>query len=314
MNRPVQNPQRGQGQQNATPLKPLKPSPVDAFSAFGVLKLPEEVAEPILPGPTRVAVHQWMRELNAVSALKEVGVTPRRRVMLSGPPGTGKTTLAHHVAARLGIPLLIVESSNMIEGLLGGTGKNIVGLFRLAREHDGKVALFFDEVDALTPARGGATGSAERDNIVIALLQALDDYGQKGLIFAATNRPEAIDAAIWRRFSMRIDVGMPGDDEQFAIVKRYLAPMQLDDESLGAIADVLDGASPADLKEIVETIKRDLVMSKLMQFPADVMSVMTRVASVLQPAVDPLPPLWSNPEGTASHLANITWPPTMGRR
>lgn len=310
-----QTPQRKPNQSGSgNPLKPTKPPA--GFDDFGVLKRPDESEEPILPPATRTAVHQWMRELNASSALSEVGVEPRRRVMLSGPPGTGKTSLAHHVAARLGVPLLIVESSSMIQSYLGASGHKVADLFRLMREHKGRVALFFDEIDALTPARGsdGSSLSGERDNIVIAMLQALDGYGGQGLIFAATNRPKHIDPAIWRRFNLRIEVGMPGDNERFAIVKRYLAPMHLDDDSLMAIADVLDGASPADLKEIVETIKRDVVMSKITNADSDVLSVLARIAAVLQPAVDPLPPLWSNPDAATSHLSDVVWPPTMGRR
>lgn len=295
------------------PLQPLKPKgddPYAVFEKFGVVRLPKESEAPILTVATREALVEWMLEINNAAVLAEVGVKPSLRAMLKGPPGTGKTTLAHHVAARIGVPLVIIEISNLIQGVLGGTGGNLGELFAAARSVSGDVALFFDEIDSIAATRNtdGSSAGNERNNTVIALLQMLDRYD--GLVFAATNRPEAIDPAVWRRFEQQIEVGLSGTMERFAIVKRYFAPFDLSDDDVMAFADVLSGASAALIKTVVERMKKALVLSEVARTDCPLRSVIERVVTMVQPAADmPSPPLWSQFEESAAHLADVSWPP-----
>lgn len=283
------------------------------FGSQGEVVLPADAKPPILTPPVRAALHQWMFEMNAVDELAAVGLKPRQRCMLSGPPGCGKTTLAHHICARLGLPMLVVQSHEITSMYKGETGQNIGKLFRAARKNRYGLALFFDEFDALSTSRdslGGQGADNERASITIALLQEFDRFD--GLLFAATNVTKSVDAALWRRFDMQIEIGYPGPQERFAIVKMYLAPYAADDATVKAIAKALDGASPALIRQCCEAIKRSLVLGPKMALPTDLQSIMDRFATSASPADgQQLPLLWSAPRDALMALGKAPWPPEL---
>lgn len=299
----------------------MKPTPLDElrrpeqdlekrFGDFGYIVMPEDAEAPILTPPVRAALMQWLAEMNAAAELEAAGLKPRTRAILSGPPGCGKTTLAHHIAARVGLPLVVIQSQQIVTSRLGGSGNNIACLFREARRGDGEVALFFDEFDALAKARRGVEQAcdAETNNITIALLQEMDRFD--GLLFAATNITADIDPAIWRRFQMQIEIGFPGGEERFAIAKRYLSPFDVHDDTVVAIADALAGASPALMREACEGAKRSLVLGARMGLDNSLSAIMARFAASAAPADGvPIPALWESPRAVMSLLAAAPWPP-----
>ncbi|WP_233420099.1 ATP-binding protein [Sphingomonas paucimobilis] len=296
-----------------TPLSEMSKPEQDLeqrFGKYGYVVMPNESEPPILTGPVRAALHQWLWEMNAADELEAAGLKPRTRAILSGPPGCGKTTLAHHIAARLGLPLVVVQSQQVVESSLGGSGRNIAGLFREARRGAAEAAIFFDEFDALAKVRRGVQQAcdAETNNITISLLQEMDRFD--GLLFAATNLTGDIDPAIWRRFQIQIEIGFPGDDERFAIVKRYLSPFAVEDQAIHDIADVLRGASPALIREACEGAKRSLVLGKRMGLDNSLPAIFTRFAASAAPADDmPTPILWDDPRSALTQLASAPWPP-----
>lgn len=283
------------------------------FGALGLIVMPGDAESPILTPPVRAALHQWLFEMNSEAELKAVGLKPRSRALLSGPPGCGKTTLAHHISARLGVPMVVIQSSEMIGKYLGDSGRNVGKVFRSARRNSYDVALFFDEFDALAKKRedlGNQGADNERSNITIALLQEFDRY--EGLLFAATNVTKDIDPAIWRRFQLQIEIGLPGRDERFAICRLYLAPFDVSEDATAAIADAMAGASPALIREACESIKRSLVLGPRMRLPTDLPSIMERfAASAAASEGMPEPTLWAELRPTLRSLADVAWPPEL---
>lgn len=283
------------------------------FGAYGVIVMPGDAESPILTAPVRSALHQWLFEMNAEADLKSVGLKPRSRALLSGPPGCGKTTLAHHICARLGVPMLVIQSHEIVGMYLGQSGSRIAKLFRAARRDPHGIAIFFDEFDALAKRREGMSNQGadnERSNITIALLQEIDRY--EGLLFAATNVTKEIDPAIWRRFQLQIEIGLPGQDERFAIVRLYTAPFSLADETVSGIAEAFDQASPALIREGCESIKRSLVLGPRMKLPVDLPSIAARfAASAAASEGMPEPKLWAEPRAVMRDLAALPWPPQV---
>lgn len=282
----------------------------ETIEAFGLVLTPQEAEQPVLGPSVRAAVQQWLLELQCAEELAAAGLKPRRRIMLAGPPGTGKTTLAHHVAMRLGLPLILVDLQRIVSSYVGQTASQIGKMFAALRKNSDRCVLLLDEFDAVATRRFQAdqAAAAEKNAIVVAWLQQLDRYD--GLVFAATNRKDVIDPAIWRRFDGHLDIGIPDEDGRFAIVKRYLAPYELSDEAIDDIAAATEGATPSLLRQAMEAVKRDLILGPRFGLDPTARATFARIAGALQPIEDlPAPPLWACTADTLAHLAAIEWPP-----
>lgn len=273
---------------------------------------PKDSDPPILAPAVREAVRQWMIEMGAEEELRAVGLRPRRTALFYGPPGTGKTTLAHHIAARAGLPLVLIDMSAMIGMYVGETGKNINRLFAAVEAQHDRMVLLLDEFDAIAEKRSTATGSGaekEKNAIVIHLLQFIDKF--PGMLVAATNRADGIDPAIWRRFGMHLEIAEPDDDCRFAILARYLHPMKLPDEAIDTLVEATAGASPALLRQFSEAIKRDLVLAPRYEQPVDAAAVLGRIVASVRPHEgSTIPPLWRD-RWAMDEAAKIAWPPKL---
>jgi SpoVK/Ycf46/Vps4 family AAA+-type ATPase len=231
--------------------------------------------------------------------------------LLFGPPGCGKTTWAHHFAARLGLPLACIRSESLIDKYLGATGSNIGHLFDAMAKTEGKVVVFFDEVDAIGGRRMNDQGaSVERANSLNVLLRRIERFS--GIALAATNRQDFLDAALWRRFEMQISIDLPGTDERFAIIRRYAAPFEPPDEDIDPLVAMTEGASPALLRALMEGIKRALIVGpRTGRSIGDPVSAFAPVVAAVAPAPEYTPPpLWM--PGAVNALAEMTWPMPRG--
>lgn len=284
-------------------------TPTD-LSGYGEVFMPREAEEPILGKAVRGALLAWLTEIFAEKELEAVGIGPRRRAIFDGPPGVGKTTLAHHLSARLGLPMLAVRPERVISMWMGQTGMQIGALFDAAR--DGivldeddldaageplktPVVLFLDEFDALGPKRLGETrqGSEdERNEQVNVLLQRIEQH--KGFIIAATNYGKRIDPALWRRFDMHLTLELPGQFEREQILARYLAPFGLPREPLKLLAGAFESASPALIRQFCEHLKRSIVLGPRLGHDMRIDAVVERVVVTVQPHPEiGKPPMWS---------------------
>jgi SpoVK/Ycf46/Vps4 family AAA+-type ATPase len=179
----------------------------------GVRELFQEVAphrrleELLLPEVAQKAVRELVEEHHRADLLRAHNLEPRHRVLLAGPPGNGKTSLAEALASELAMPLLVVRYDGVIASYLGETAVRLSRLFEQVRTR--RCVLFFDEFDVVGKERGDVHETGEIKRVVSSLLLQIDDLPSYVVVVTATNHPELLDRAVWRRFQLRLDLPPP---------------------------------------------------------------------------------------------------------
>lgn len=192
--------------------------------------------------------------------LLEYGVPPRNRLLLYGQPGTGKTSLAETIAARLKLPFGVVRLERMIDSHLGETGKNLAMVFDIAAKA-GECVLFLDEMDALAASRRGRDDVGEMNRVVINVLQAMDRMPANVVLIGATNRDDVLDKAIFRRFDESWELPGPTDETRQLWLDRVSQKLFNMGVSV-AVPEIAKTASYADMVRAEKKIIREAILSR----------------------------------------------------
>ncbi len=213
-----------------------------------------------LPSPTRTAVDQLIEEQQRASILRAHSLEPRHRVLLVGPPGNGKTTLAEAIAESLAVSLLVVRYEAMVGSFLGETAGRLRRVFDYVRTMP--CVLFFDEFDALGKERGDTHETGEIKRVVTSLLMQIDDLPSYVVVVAATNHAELLDRAVWRRFQLRLTLPAP-TSQQLASFIDHLAHRAATDLGMQAetIVRAIGKVSYAEAEEFFLDVLRRKVLA-----------------------------------------------------
>lgn len=178
-------------------------SPVDADSnlALTTVQFPAFLEHPpVWPADIEESLETLLREWRQADRLRDAGLTPSRTLLLSGPPGIGKTLAATYLAEQLHFPLVTLNLAAAVNSLLGKTGTNLTRVLLHAEAQP--CVLLLDEFDALAKRRDDGQDVGELKRVVNVLLQAIDEWPGTSLLVAATNHEELLDRAVFRRFDM----------------------------------------------------------------------------------------------------------------
>lgn len=184
----------------------------------------------------------------------EIGAKPKRGLLLTGAPGTGKTLLAKAIAGEAGVPFLYVSGSDFVEKYVGVGASRVRELYGIARKN-APCIVFIDEIDAIGGQRGNDTNS-ERDQTINALLTEMDGMADSCgiLTIAATNRADMLDSALTRpgRFDLTLTVNLPDKKGRLAILRHHSKNKRLGmDVELEKVAARTVGFSGAALEGLM---------------------------------------------------------------
>lgn len=161
----------------------------------------------ILPDNVVDSCREVIEEQTRAELLRSHGLEPRNKLLLIGPPGNGKTSLAEAIAEALMIPLLTVKYESIVGAYLGETASRLVKLFDYAKTR--QCVLFFDEFETLGKERGDTHETGEIKRVVSSLLLQIDALPSYVVVIAATNHDSLLDKAAWRRFQLRLALPQP---------------------------------------------------------------------------------------------------------
>lgn len=254
-------------QESPTRSSPLRrqadvPLPVDIDSRLQLLRV-EDVNlehEPVLSAEIEAALNQIISERHNSHSLMKAGLQPTKSLLFTGPPGVGKTLAARWIASKLGKPLLVLDLAAVMSSFLGRTGNNVRYVLDYAKSID--CVLLLDELDAIAKRRDDHSEIGELKRLVTVLLQEIDDWPSSGLLLAATNHPDLLDPAVWRRFEMVVKFPMPEPAQIEQLVGSLLKPYM---EEYAVWSKVLSyafkGKSFSDIERILMLSRRSSIIS-----------------------------------------------------
>lgn len=211
-----------------------------------------------------------MKEQKHHSRIREHGLSPRRKLLLVGPPGTGKTMTASVLAGELGIPLFSVRLDALITKFMGETAAKLRQIFDAINDVRG--VYFFDEFDAIGSQRGLANDVGEIRRVLNSFLQMIESDQSHSLIVAATNHVEILDYALFRRFDDVIEYRLPSAPQATKLIQSRLGKFAPKPFPLKAITAKAEGLSYAEIRRAVDESIKEAVMHDEERVKADVLT------------------------------------------
>lgn len=222
---------------------------------------PERKLNDLLLGPaTERLLRDLVDEQRSTELLRTYGLEPRHRVLLVGAPGNGKTSVAECLAGELLAPLYVVRYEGVVGSYLGETTSRLQTLFDYVRTRH--CVVLFDEFDTIGKERGDEHETGEIKRVVSSLLLQVDQLPSRVVVIAATNHPELLDRAVWRRFEARIDLPQPTRNQIADLLQRFSKGRGLDlGRAPRTFADRLHGASFGEVEDFATALLRRWVLA-----------------------------------------------------
>jgi len=199
-----------------------------------------------------------IREQRHAERILSHGLSPRRKLLLIGPPGTGKTMTASVLAGELGIPLLQVRLDGLITKFMGETAAKLRQIFEATGQTRG--VYLFDEFDAIGSQRGLSNDVGEIRRVLNSFLQMIEQDLSHSLILAATNHAEILDHALFRRFDDVLQYELPAEKQITTLLKARLARYSTKGVSWKKLAEEATGLSYAEISKAAEEVLKEALI------------------------------------------------------
>ncbi|MBE0471524.1 MAG: ATP-binding protein [Methyloprofundus sp.] len=221
------------------------------------LKLSDLVLSESIKAPLKELVEEQSR----VDLLRSYSLEPRSRILLIGPPGNGKTSLAEALAESMMVPLLIVRYEGIIGSYLGETASRLKKVIDFASTR--RCVLLFDEFETLGKERGDTHETGEIKRVVSSLLMQIDSLPSYVIVMAATNHGELLDRAVWRRFQLRLEIPKPTRAQIVFWFETFEKKHNISlDYAYETLAKKLYGSNFSEIEEFGKVILRKFVLNQ----------------------------------------------------
>ena len=219
-----------------------------------------DMSDIILPNSNQDKILKILSEYNNQEKLKKHGLKHRRKILLSGHPGTGKTMTASVIASELHLPLYVIQIDKIITKFMGETGAKLRQIFKMIEMQKG--VYFFDEFDSIGTDRGKDNEVGEMRRVLNSFLQFLENDNSDSLIITATNNISLLDRALFRRFDDILYYDIPTKDEILKLLKLRFQAFTIKFDLNGVVAKA-SGLSHADIvKSCDDAIKEAIINDK----------------------------------------------------
>jgi SpoVK/Ycf46/Vps4 family AAA+-type ATPase len=241
-------------------LTPLPSASRHSGAPFVVRLAPEELRHiMVLDDSVEERFKSIEQEYAARERLAKHGLVHKKKILIYGPPGCGKTLGAERLAWHTGLPMVKVRFDTLISSYFGESASNLRQVFEMASREP--CLLFLDECDYVAKQRRDTRDVGEASRIVNTLLQLLEDYDAPGLLVAATNLDEMLDHAVFRRFDDVFAVSLPGKKQIAELLELTLSAVPTDRHIFWQkLAEELKGMSAATVVQVAQRAAKQVIL------------------------------------------------------
>lgn len=247
------------------PGRQLRPVPVtqprgDLAGLLAASYPDQRFGDLVVEERVRSSLERVLTEQRQQDRLLEHGFEPVRSLLFTGPPGTGKTLSASVVAGELHLPLFLIRLESLITKFMGETSAKLRLVFDAVEDTRG--VYLFDEVDALAGDRSSPNDVGEIRRVLNSFLQFLEQHRSTSMLVAATNHPQLLDPAIFRRFGLVIEFTMPTPEQVRAVIRNRLATFNTRGLAWKRIEEAAEGLSHSEVTIATQQAAKEAILSK----------------------------------------------------
>ena len=234
----------------------------------------KHLSDIILTDFLRKKIDRIILEYRHINRIEQHGLIPKRKLILIGPPGTGKTMTASVLAGELGLPLFQVRLDGLISRYMGETASKLRLIFDSIENTLG--VFFFDEFDAIGAERGLSNDVGEARRILNSFLQMMEETQSNSIILAATNHPAILDIALFRRFDDVLNYELPDMAHIEILLKELLSNYVTTNLKWDTLIPEAEGLNYAEITQAVNDVLKTLIMENISKITSEMIKITLR--------------------------------------